>query len=158
MDIGATLRHARESRGLTCDDVARTTRIPLRMIAAMEKEDWAKLPGGIFTRGYLRAYAREVGVEGEPLVAQYEAEHAPPPPPPPEAEVVRSSAGESWHITIRWPRWNLEGWSTWAWPALAAALLLGFYATAGRVPDADGTGSGSQEAAGRPSLVLAHNK
>ncbi len=140
MTLGATLRHARETKGLTCDDVARATRIPLRMIVAIEKEDWGKLPGGIFTRGYVRAYAREVGLEGEALVAQYEAEHAPPPPP--VAEPDERDAGNAWHLTIRWPQWNLAGVarSGLAWPALAAGLLLGLYLSAGRVPDEDGSG------------------
>lgn len=156
MTLGATLRHARENKGLTCDDVARATRIPLRMIVAIEKEDWGKLPGGIFTRGYVRAYAREVGLEGEALVAQYEAEHAPPPPP--VAEPDERDAGNAWHLTIRWPQWNLAGVarSGLAWPALAAGLLLGLYLSAGRVPDEDGSGRlGSPEAAAQqPSNSL----
>jgi len=134
MSIGAMLRHARETRALTSDDLARTTRIPLRMIAAMEKDDWSKLPGGIFTRGYLRAYAREVGIDADLLVARFQAEHAPPPPPEP-AEVERAAASREWRVTVRWPELSLPESSAWrrlAWPAFAAAVLLVLYLTAGR--------------------------
>lgn len=128
MDLGATLREARETRGLTCDQLARTTRIPQRMLLAMEHDDWAKLPGGIFTRGYLRAYAHEVGLDAEALVRQFEAEHAPPAPhaePAAEPPPQRRPQG----VVVRWPRWELpEATSRWlTWPALGLALVLGLY-------------------------------
>jgi hypothetical protein len=142
---------------LTCDDVARATRVPVRMIVAIEKDDWGKLPGGIFTRGYLRAYADEVGLEGASVVAQYEAEHAPPPPPE-AAAGGRDADDDAWHITIRAPRWSLSSvaWGRLAWPALAGGLLLAFYLTAGGAPDEDPVGqSGSAEAsAQQPSNSL----
>lgn len=78
MDLGAILRQAREARELTCDHLARTTRIPLRIILAMERDDWASVPGGIFTRGYLLAYAREVGLDGQALAARIDASRASP--------------------------------------------------------------------------------
>ena len=131
MDLGATLRQARETKRLTCDQIARATRIPLRMLLAMENNDWAKLPGGIFTRGYLRAYAREVGIDGEPLVAQYESEHAPPPDVEIAAEAPAAATPEN-----GFPEWGRWTWSEagrrLSWPFLAAALLLALYLTGGR--------------------------
>ena len=137
MDLGATLRHARERRGVTCEELARRTRIPRRLLVAMEQDEWAKLPGGIFTRGYLRAYAREVALDGEPLVAQFEAEHAPPPPPEPRAPAAAAASG--WHLTVRWPRFILPhaAWRRLAWPAAAAVVLLALYLASGRQPSAE---------------------
>jgi hypothetical protein len=51
----------------------------------MERGDFARLPGGVFTRGFLRAYAREVGLDPEEMVQHYLAEFEPPPPAEPAA-------------------------------------------------------------------------
>jgi cytoskeleton protein RodZ len=133
MDLGATLRHARETRGATHEDLSRATRIPMRILLAMERDDWAKVPGGIFARGYLRAYARQVGIDAAPLVAHYEAEYGPKPEPSP-AEVTAAGTGE--RPPTPWPRWSVpEGLRRLVgWPALAAAMLLGSYLVAGRAP------------------------
>ena len=78
MDVGTHLRTARERRGLTIADVAARTKISPRMLRAMEDEDIAALPPPIFVRGFVRAYARELGLEPEPLVAAYAERFAPP--------------------------------------------------------------------------------
>jgi cytoskeleton protein RodZ len=79
MTPGATLRQARGARKLSCEQVSRATRIPHRIIVAMEQDEWSKVPGGIFARGHLRAYAREVGLDADALAAQFDAMNAPPP-------------------------------------------------------------------------------
>ncbi len=122
MNLGAMLRQARGARKLTCEQLSRTTRIPLRIIVAMEQDEWTKVPGGIFSRGYLRAYAREVGLDGDALAAQFDAEHAPAPeplePPEPPPTPVRAM------LRVRWPALpgRANRWLTWS--ALPALLLL----------------------------------
>jgi transcriptional regulator with XRE-family HTH domain len=81
-DIGADLRRARMSRDMSVEDISRATKITQTLIRAIESDDFAKLPGGLFTRGYLRAYAREVGLNAEEIIERYrggfEAAASPP--------------------------------------------------------------------------------
>jgi cytoskeleton protein RodZ len=71
MDVGATLQSARERSGLSLEDVARRTKISVRVLRAIEDNAFDAVPGGIFTRGYLRAYAREVGLDPAATVEQF---------------------------------------------------------------------------------------
>lgn len=70
-DLGQTLRHAREARGLSLDTIARRTNIARRVLEAIDRNALHEVPGGLFTRGYLRAYAREVGLDAERLVREH---------------------------------------------------------------------------------------
>lgn len=69
--FGEKLRQAREKKGISLDDIAQTTKIGTRQLLAMEAEDFDKLPGGIFNKGFVRAYARCVGLDEEEAVADY---------------------------------------------------------------------------------------
>jgi cytoskeletal protein RodZ len=97
MDIGADLRKARIARKRSIEEISRATKITTTVLQAIENDAFASVPGGLFTRGYLRAYAREVGLDGESLVARYRAEFETPEPPPEEraqpAEVEREWLG-----------------------------------------------------------------
>ena len=81
MDIGGELRAARRSRKRTIEQIARTTKISPTLLRAIENNDFDRVPGGLFTRGFLRAYAREVGLDPEALVQRYRAEIEGAPPP-----------------------------------------------------------------------------
>ncbi len=67
-DVGAMLREARERRGLTLRQVAASTRISIANLEALEQGNLKRLPGGIFTRAFVRSYAQEVGLDGEEMV------------------------------------------------------------------------------------------
>src|SRR5215204_1172282 len=69
--IGAILREARERRGIELSEVEAATRIRLRYLRAIEGEDWDVLPGGVYTRGFIRTYASFLGLDGERLAADY---------------------------------------------------------------------------------------
>jgi cytoskeleton protein RodZ len=69
--LGERLRHAREARGLTLRDISDETRISLRHLEAIENDDYAKLPGGIFNRSFIKAYARTVGFDEREAVELY---------------------------------------------------------------------------------------
>jgi cytoskeletal protein RodZ len=80
MNVGRELRQARRRRGLSVEELANRTKISLRNLRAIERNGFEQLPGGLFTRGFLRAYAREVGLQPEDIVAHYVAQHEPVPP------------------------------------------------------------------------------
>ena len=63
MGVGRRLRQAREARGLSMTEVAASTKIPVRQLAALEAEEYETLPGGIFVRGHIRAAAKAVGLD-----------------------------------------------------------------------------------------------
>jgi len=66
-DLGTRLRMARHRRGKSLRDIAAVTKIPTAWLEAIERNDFDRLPGGIFRRAYIRAFAAEVGVDPEPL-------------------------------------------------------------------------------------------
>lgn len=80
MEFGPHLRRAREKRGLSLQQVAAITKISARVLEALERNDISKLPGGIFSRSFVRAYAREVGLDPEETVERFVESF------PPEAE------------------------------------------------------------------------
>jgi len=71
VDFGTFLRQAREQRGLSLQELAVTTKISARLLEALERNDPSKLPGGIFSRAFVRAYAREVGLDPDVAVASF---------------------------------------------------------------------------------------
>ena len=74
---GEALRAAREARGLTIEDLTRTTKIGGPILIALEHGDVHKLPATIFTRGFLKAYAKEVGLDPDETADLYLARLAP---------------------------------------------------------------------------------
>ncbi len=70
-DFGAKLREARERRGLSLRVIADTTKISVGFLEALEKNDISRLPGGIFSRAFVRAYANEVGLDPEQTIAEF---------------------------------------------------------------------------------------
>lgn len=71
MSIGVVLRRAREDMGATLEDVEKEIKIRRKYIIAMEEDDFDVLPGHVYVRGFLRNYARFLGIDGEALVNQY---------------------------------------------------------------------------------------
>jgi cytoskeletal protein RodZ len=72
--FGAKLRHARERRGISVRQVANATKISVAALEALERNDVARLPGGIFSRAFVRAYAIEVGLDPETTIQEFLAE------------------------------------------------------------------------------------
>lgn len=71
MNIGGDLRHAREQRGWSLEELSIRTRIAVSKLAAIEANSFERLPEGFYRRAYLRAYAREVGLDSERVVDSY---------------------------------------------------------------------------------------
>ncbi len=68
--IGETLRRERLQQGLDLQQVSETTKIGTRMLQAMEQNDFSKLPGGVFTRSFIRQYAVALGLQATALDEQ----------------------------------------------------------------------------------------
>ncbi len=67
--IGARLNQARTMANLALQDIADSTKISLRFLAAIENDDFSALPGRVYIFGFTRAFARAVGIDEESLIA-----------------------------------------------------------------------------------------
>jgi cytoskeleton protein RodZ len=74
-NFGERLKRERELREVSASEITSATRISGRFLEALENEDWAKLPGGIFNRGFVRSIARYLGLDEESLLAEYDLAH-----------------------------------------------------------------------------------
>lgn len=109
---GVEFRAIRESRGLTVDRIASATRIPVRYIEAIDRDDVRALPARPYLRGFVAAYGRELGLDPAATVARYFSQLGPAPPAPVMAADVpydEPSYSRPWAIAV---------------VALAALLLL----------------------------------
>jgi cytoskeleton protein RodZ len=73
--FGERLKREREMREVSPTEITAATRISGRFLEALENEDWGKLPGGVFNRGFVRAIARYLGLDEESLLAEYDLAH-----------------------------------------------------------------------------------
>lgn len=69
--FGENLRREREMRGVTLEEIAESTKISTRLLRALEHEQFSELPGGVFTRSFIRAYAGYLGLDAEHVLAEY---------------------------------------------------------------------------------------
>jgi cytoskeletal protein RodZ len=107
-NFGERLKRERELREVSMDELTKATRISARFVEALENEDWAKLPGGVFGHGFVRTIARYLGLNEEALLGEYDsarAEHLAAAPAKPEERIPSP------------PKWL---------PVLAVSLLLFF--------------------------------
>jgi cytoskeletal protein RodZ len=73
-DFGSRLRAARERRGLSLRQISSATKIPMLTLEALERNDLTRLPGGIFSRAFVRAYALEVGLDPDAAIEEFMGE------------------------------------------------------------------------------------
>ncbi|MBI1740496.1 MAG: DUF4115 domain-containing protein [Candidatus Koribacter versatilis] len=69
--FGEKLKLEREKRAITLEQISLSTKIGTRMLQALEEEKFNQLPGGIFNKGFVRAYARHLGLDEDQAVADY---------------------------------------------------------------------------------------
>jgi cytoskeletal protein RodZ len=72
--FGGKLRDARERRGISLRQIANATKISIAALEALERNDISRLPGGIFSRAFVRSYAVEVGANADEVVAKFVTE------------------------------------------------------------------------------------
>lgn len=122
--VGATLKSAREARGITLRALADRTKISTRCFEAIERDDVTRLPAGIFARSFVKAYATEVGLDPDGTVQAFFAQFAPPEPPPeavPEPPPARRLFGEfdpaelARAAAVVLPVVLLVLWGAWGW-------------------------------------------
>ena len=77
--FGARLKREREQRKITLDEIAVSTKIGTRFLAAIEEDRFDQLPGGIFNKGFVRAYARHLGMDENQAIADFVAATEPSP-------------------------------------------------------------------------------
>jgi cytoskeleton protein RodZ len=97
-DFGGKLRLARERRGISLRQIAASTKISVNALEALERNDVSKLPGGIFSRAFVRSYAVEVGLDPDETVREFLDRFQGEPSPSaaaPAAVPVEESAFES---------------------------------------------------------------
>ena len=70
-EFGDKFRKAREKKDISLDDVSNVTKISSRMLQAIEQERFDLLPGGVFNKGFIRAYAKHLGLNDEEAVTDY---------------------------------------------------------------------------------------
>lgn len=70
-DFGGHLRQARERKGVTLRTIADVTRISMAALEGLERNDISRLPGGIFSRAFVRSYAHEVGLDADAAVDEF---------------------------------------------------------------------------------------
>ena len=73
-DFGVKMRRLREERGVSLRQIADVTRISVSALEALERNDISRLPGGIFSRAFVRSYAIEVGLDPEETVRDFLAQ------------------------------------------------------------------------------------
>ena len=76
--IGQHLRRERELRQVSLEEMAQTTRIPLKMLHRMEEDRFDELPGEVFARGFLRSYTRALGIDEQGVIGRYADSCRPP--------------------------------------------------------------------------------
>lgn len=87
--LGQYLREAREAMGIDLREAAQQTRISINYLKALEEEDFSKLPGEVFVRGFLKSYGRFLRLEESEVVKRYadlKPQTMTPPAPPAEGE------------------------------------------------------------------------
>lgn len=124
-DLGRILKEARDRRGLSLEDLSRTTRIPVRILAALEEERVAEWPREVFVKGFVQAWCQATGLDAKIAtqhlqeVLRRAAPAIPPPPPPvPILPVTGTNRGLGWKAVS----------GHWTYLGILLVLVLGLLA------------------------------
>jgi hypothetical protein len=131
--IGRALRSARLRQGKSLEEASRDTRVRSDYLEALEREDFGRLRGDVYVRGFMTSYARYLGLSPEKVLAAYERVYRRPPPAPVEqapgvgpTEAVILTGGQ------RRPSWLLAAAA--AAVVLIAAAAIGLFSQRNSVP------------------------
>lgn len=71
-DFGSHLKHEREMRGISLEEIAASTKIQIRYLQALENNQFDQLPGTVFIKGFVRSYAKTIGCNADDLISVYD--------------------------------------------------------------------------------------
>src|ERR1017187_7666117 len=127
--FGDKLRREREMRKISLDEIAAATKIGTRSLKALEDENFSILPGGIFNKGFVRSYARFLGLNEDNAVADYQAAVTEQPVSV-EKIVAQSAMAKASRLAAQQARESSDKSGVWravAFLALACAVAFGGY-------------------------------
>lgn len=116
MPVGEKLAALRRERGKTLPDLEYATKIMGRMLSALENNRWDELPDPVYVRGYIRNYAQYLGVDPDPLIAEYERDTTTQPEHTPLRRIPER--------TVVPHRLDVHDIPKQAWIAIAVAVLV----------------------------------
>ena len=115
--FGARLKRERRQRKIELDDISASTKISSRFLRALEEVQFDQLPGGIFNKGFVRAYARHLGIDEEQAIADYLAAVTPSQPEAPTVAMPQPPP------KIEPPADRPRAEIPWGWLALALVMI-----------------------------------
>lgn len=132
--IGQQLAAARETAGLSVDDVSEQTRVRAAVIRAIESDDFGPSGGDFYARGHIRSIASVVGTDAAPLIARFDEERQ---PQGPDVTEVFEHEASGRRLGRRGPNWT----AVMGAALLAAIVLIGYqvFTTAGQPKRGSGT-------------------
>ena len=117
MSIGETLAEARETAGLTVEEVATATRIRRLLVVGIEHDDFTACGGDFYARGHIRTLARTVGLDARPLLVEFDARRT--------ATVPRRASDVFESETAARPERRGPNWSAAMTVALMVVVVFG---------------------------------
>ncbi|SEG61458.1 protein RodZ, contains Xre-like HTH and DUF4115 domains [Thermomonospora echinospora] len=142
MSIGETLASARQTAGLTVDQVSERTRIRATVVRGIEGDDFASCGGDFYARGHIRSIAKAVGIDPEPLIQEYDRLHGP-------LEPVSAVAAFEPEMPVKIGERRAPNWSAAMAVALVLVLVYGIVRVVGGIGDQQNARPVAQPSEGR---------
>src|ERR1019366_7955747 len=121
--VGETLRRERLKRNLDLEEISRELKISTRFLQAIEKDQYDKLPGGIFAKSFVRQYARLLGLDEEAIAGEVQQALG----SAPEVPQFAGKAKAAGFAPIRVPKveeWETGGYKRFRWSGWLSAVVL----------------------------------
>jgi cytoskeleton protein RodZ len=122
--FGEKLKQEREKRKMTLEQISASTKIGTRLLQALEEDKFNQLPGGIFNKGFVRAYSHCLGLDEDQTVAEYLEASGDAPPPPTEIPIRPDEARENEEHVRRLEASGDGSFHRIPWGWFAALLLV----------------------------------
>ena len=145
-DFGRTLREARERRGISLRQIANATKISMAALEALERNDVSRLPGGIFSRAFVRSYAVEVGLDPDRTVQEFIAQF----PDSIAASHTRADQIED-HQSVESERRMASTFLALVAVSVPIAIAVLYFGVSGRQSDSDTSGAADASVATQES-------
>jgi cytoskeleton protein RodZ len=142
--VGQALQRARNDARLSIDEVSTSTRVRVPIVQAIEADDFSRCGGDVYARGHIRTLAREVGLDPDPLVSQYDAEHGGRPQP----TAAPASLFEAERIR---PERRRPNWTAAMVAAIVAVIGFVGFTLVGGEKDGSGPSAAEESPSAKPS-------